>query len=123
MDIGPARHMPLSSSHRFVHESGRAVLEIGYGVFDQRQAARVDASRVTCPMLVLAGCEDRMVPVRALRQVVRKYAPVSTYRQCERHAHWLAGGPSWERVADEVLSWLASLDGPTAGRDDKSCKC
>jgi len=107
----------------FVHESGRAVFEIGYWMFDPRQAARVDASRVTCPVLVLAGREDRMVPIWALRQVARKYAPVSTYREFEHHAHWLTGEPGWERVADEVLSWLALQDGPASGRGDKVKTC
>jgi len=98
---------------RFVHESGRAVFEVGYWLFDPSQAARVDASSVTCPVLVVAGHEDRVVPVWALRQVARKYAPVSTYREFEHHAHWLLGEPGWERVADEVLSWLA-LQGRSA---------
>lgn len=107
---------------RFVHESGRAVFEIGYWMFDPGQAARVDASRVTCPVLVLAGREDRMVPVWALRQVARKYAPVSTYREFDHHAHWLTGEPGWEHVADEVLSWLALQDGSGTGRGDKGCQ-
>jgi pimeloyl-ACP methyl ester carboxylesterase len=92
---------------RFVHESGRAVFEVGYWMFDATQATRVDASRVTCPVLVIAGTEDRMVPAWAVRQVARKYAAVSTYREFEHHAHWLPGEPGWQRVADEVLSWLA----------------
>jgi pimeloyl-ACP methyl ester carboxylesterase len=93
---------------RFVHESGRAVFEVGYWMFDATQAARVDASKVTCPMLVVAGAEDRVVPAWAVRQVARKYGAVSTYREFEHHAHWLLDEPGWQHVADEVLSWLAA---------------
>ncbi|MDZ7591805.1 MAG: alpha/beta fold hydrolase [Rubrivivax sp.] len=93
---------------RFVHESGRAVFEVGYWMFDATQASRVDASRVTCPVLVIAGAEDRMVPAWAMRQVARKYAAVSVYREFEHHAHWLLGEPGWQHVADEVLTWLTA---------------
>lgn len=93
---------------RFVYESGRVVFEIGYWFLDARQAARVDASKITCPVLVVAGREDRMTPAWALRQVARKYAAVSTYKEFEHHAHWLPAEPGWEQVADEVLAWLAS---------------
>lgn len=34
---------------RFVFDSGRATFEIGYWLLDRRDAARVDASKVTCP--------------------------------------------------------------------------
>jgi pimeloyl-ACP methyl ester carboxylesterase len=91
---------------RFVPESGRAVFEIGLWMLDTRHAARVDASKVTCPMLVVAGREDRITPAWALRRVARRYVPLATYRELDHHAHWLVGEPGWEAVADEVLTWL-----------------
>jgi len=93
---------------RFVHESGRVVFQVGCWMFDATHAARIDASKVTCPVLVIAGAEDRMVPTWAARQVAQKYATMSTYRELEHQAHWLLGEPGWERVADEALSWLAA---------------
>jgi pimeloyl-ACP methyl ester carboxylesterase len=98
---------------RFVPESGRAVFEIGWWLVDGRHAARVDASKVTCPVLVVAGREDRMTPAWALRRVARRYGATATYRELEHHAHWLVGEPGWEGVADEVLAWLRSA-GPAA---------
>ena len=91
---------------RFVPESGRAVFEIGLWMLDARHAARIDASKVTCPVLVVAGREDRITPAWALRRVARSYAAVATYREFEHHAHWLVGEPGWEAVAGEVLTWL-----------------
>lgn len=93
---------------RFVHESGRAVFEIGYWFFDASGASRVDEAKVTCPVLVVAGGQDRITPAWVVRQVARKYRAVSTYREFERHAHWVVGEAGWEEVAGAVADWLAT---------------
>ena len=64
-----------------VYESGRATFEIGFWLFDPRAASRVDASRVNCPVLVVAGAEDRITPAAVVRKVARKYRAVSTYKE------------------------------------------
>ena len=40
--------------------------------------------------------------------VARKYKNVSTYREFEKHGHWIVGEPGWEEVAMDVLGWLKS---------------
>ena len=66
---------------RCVYESGRAAGEIGFWYLDFKGATRVDASRVTCPVLVIAGAEDRITPASVVRKVADKYKAVSTYRE------------------------------------------
>jgi pimeloyl-ACP methyl ester carboxylesterase len=92
---------------RFVYESGRAACEIGYWMFDPRNAARVDESKVTCPVLVITGAEDRITPVSVVRKVARKYR--AQYKAFDRHAHWLLGEPGWEEVAQYADNWIAQL--------------
>lgn len=94
---------------RFVYESGRAVFETGYWFLDVSGASRVDASKVACPVLVVAGGQDRITPAWAVRQVARKYGAVSTYREFSRHAHWIVGEPGWEEVAGNVADWLGTV--------------
>lgn len=89
---------------RFGPESGRVVFEIGLWLLDARHAARVDAQKVDCPMLVVGGREDRMTPPWASRRVARRYR--ATYREYEHHAHWLIGEPGWQEIAGEVLAWM-----------------
>lgn len=91
---------------RFVHESGRAASEIGYWFLDPYRAARVDESKVVCPVLVVAGSEDRITPVSVVRRVAAKYGDVSTYREFDGHGHWLVGEPGWEDIAEYVLKWI-----------------
>ena len=94
---------------RFVHESGRAACEIGLWPFDPHHATRVDASAITCPLLVIAGSEDRITPVRIVRQVARKYGALATFRMFEDHAHWLVAEPGWQAIAQSVADWLQLL--------------
>ena len=96
----------------FVYESGRAASEIGYWFLDPRSASRVDASAVTCPMLVVAGAEDRIVPAPVVRQIAKKFGAVSTYREFAHHAHWVVTEPGWQDVAEYVGGWLRSGSSP-----------
>lgn len=87
-------------------ESGRAATEIGFWPFDARKASRVDASRISCPILIVAGREDRVTPAYIARKMARKYAAVSTYHELSGQAHWVIGEPGWEDVARLVAGWL-----------------
>lgn len=91
---------------RFVHESGRVAFEIGYWPLDVRHASRVDRSRVTCPVLVVAGAEDRITPASVVRKVAQRYAPLSTYKEFDHHAHWVIAEPGWEEIVEFEIDWL-----------------
>jgi len=91
---------------KFVFESGRAAYEIGFWLFDLKRASKVDESKVTCPVLVVAGTEDRITPVSVIRKVPDKYKAVSTYKEFKNHAHWLIGEPGWEEIAEYISDWL-----------------
>ena len=66
---------------------------------------RVDARKVTAPMLILSGKEDRITPVWVIRQIARKYKH-ATYKEFPNHAHWIVSEPNWEEVAEYVAEWL-----------------
>ena len=95
---------PISERDRFfsrlVAESGRAGLELSLG------ALVVHASRVSCPVLVVSGTEDRFVVPRVARALARKYhAPLRTY---DNFAHHIMSEPGWEGPAADVVSWMAA---------------
>ncbi len=92
---------------KLVSEAGRVAFEIGCWCLDPRRAAKVDASRVTCPVLVVGAAQDRITPVSVVRRVAKKYGAHATYKEFENHAHWLMGEPRWEEVAGYVADWLA----------------
>jgi pimeloyl-ACP methyl ester carboxylesterase len=93
---------------RFVYESGQALWEIGFWLLDKSRSSEVDESRITCPMLVIAGTEDRLTPSSVVRKIAAKYGRVSTYKEFAGHAHWVLGEPGWEDIAQYIYDWLNS---------------
>lgn len=96
---------------RLTYESGRVIFEIGFWLLDTKRAARVDAAKVTCPLLVVGAKEDRIVPASVVRQVAKKYVAVTTHREFANHAHWVLGEPGWEEIAACAADWLDQLPG------------
>jgi non-heme chloroperoxidase len=94
---------------KLVYESGRSAAEIGFWYLDPNGAARVDESRVTCPVLVVSGAEDRITPASVVQKVANKYKEVSTYKEFENHAHWVIGEDGWEEIAAYISDWIDGL--------------
>ena len=99
-------HEQRAVYERLGHESGRVACETGFWFFDPRRAKFVDASRITCPVLVIAGSEDLLHPPSMMRKVARRYEPYSTYREYAGRGHWLIGEAGWQEVANDVVEWL-----------------
>lgn len=91
---------------RCVWESGRAATEIGFW-FVGVKGAQVDPSKVTCPLLVISGSEDRITPAKVVKKVAEYYEPMCTYMEIGGHAHWVLREPGWEKVAGYINAWLA----------------
>jgi pimeloyl-ACP methyl ester carboxylesterase len=88
-----------------VHDSGRALADLAYPDRDPNNTVQVDASKVTAPVLVLAGARDRTTPVEDLRRVGKKYAGAD-YREYPANAHWLIDEPGSDEILAEVATWL-----------------
>ena len=83
---------------RLVPESGRAGLELSFGVH------AVHGPRITAPVLVLTGRDDRFVVPRIARAIARKYH--AELRQYDNFAHHIINEPGWEAPAAELVEWL-----------------
>jgi pimeloyl-ACP methyl ester carboxylesterase len=91
---------------KLVPESGRAGFEIGYWLLDRKCASRVDEAKITCPVLVISGGQDKITPPSVVRRVADKYRSVSTLKEFADHAHWVIGEPGWNEVAQYCSAWL-----------------
>ncbi len=91
---------------RFVYESGRAAHEIGFWLLDSKRASQVDEGKIRCPVLIVAGAEDRITPTATVRRLADRYGPQATYKEFLGHAHWVIGEPGWEEIATFVADWL-----------------
>jgi pimeloyl-ACP methyl ester carboxylesterase len=95
-----------STFEKIVYESGRAIFEIGFWYLDPKGVAKVDETKVDCPVLVVSGALDRLTPASVVRKVAKKYKSVSIYKEFQNHSHWLIGEPGWEDIAEYVLDWI-----------------
>ena len=93
-----------------VYESGRAAAEVGFWFFDFKGASKVDESQITCPVLVIGGTEDRIVPASVACKIAKKYERVSKYKEFENHAHWLFGEAGWQSIAEYIYGWIKETE-------------
>jgi len=94
---------------RFAYESGRAACQSGFWFLDPKRTTAVDPSQITCPVLVLAGAQDRLAPASAMRRVAERYAPRASFYAFPNHTHWMLAEPGWEETTDHISSWLQHI--------------
>lgn len=103
-NVVPAeRHDALYAT--MVYDSGQVLADLAYPAKDPNRAAYVDASKVTAPMLVMAGALDRTTPVEDVRLVGKKYAGAE-YREYPHNAHYLIDEPNTMKILDDLIAWL-----------------
>lgn len=83
---------------RLVPESGRAALEMAFGMH------AVHAPRITAPILVVTGGDDKFVVPRVARAIARKYH--AELREYGNFAHHIINEPGWEAPAAAIVEWL-----------------
>lgn len=96
----------LHEYNKFVYESGRAIMEVGLPMFDKKKSSNVDANNINCPILVLHGLLDKIVPYNTGVKIASKYQHVSTMKLFNNNAHLLQTEDGWEDVAEFINSWL-----------------
>ncbi|MEQ1753422.1 MAG: alpha/beta hydrolase [Micropepsaceae bacterium] len=97
---------------RFVPESGLATFEIMHWGMDIRRATFVDARKIDCPVLCVAGALDRVNPARTVASIARRYRNRGEYFEVEKASHWLIGEPGWERTALYIREWIGNVTSP-----------
>lgn len=93
---------------RFGSESGRALFESLFWMFDAGAASHVNAINVDCPVLCVAGGSDGLIAPTTVRQVADRYAEVATLEQFDDMGHMLPLEDGWEELAQACLDWLAT---------------
>ena len=93
---------------RFVPESGRALFELFFWMFDSERATEVDVSAVRCPVYCVSGTDDNLVSVETARAVAKSY-PGAAFVAAEGHGHLLPLEPGAEEIASRIAGWLRGL--------------
>jgi pimeloyl-ACP methyl ester carboxylesterase len=93
----PAIHKTL------VHESGKVYREMIFGAY------KIDFSKITCPVMVMGGRNDRIVSAKLVEWTAEKLGVQA--RIYGGHAHWLLEEPGWEKIAGEALNFINGVSG------------
>jgi non-heme chloroperoxidase len=99
---------------RLVPESGLATFEIMHWALDFKRATQIDPRDVTCPILCIAGANDRINSPGTVRSIANRYRGRARYEELDGHSHWLIGEPGWERVVALALAWLGEISAPAS---------
>jgi pimeloyl-ACP methyl ester carboxylesterase len=91
----------LMALSRLVPESGRAALQLSLST------VAVDERKVRCPMLGIAGLDDRFIVPRVMRSIARKYD--MRLVEVPGHAHFIITEPGWEKPAGIIADWSDGL--------------
>jgi len=83
---------------KLVPESGLAARELATWCIG------VDASKVKCPVLVVAASEDRMTPSSIQRAIAKKYD--AQYRVFDNCGHMLMIEKNWGIPISSIIEWL-----------------
>jgi non-heme chloroperoxidase len=92
-------------------ESGRALFELFFWMFDGSRATTVASESVTCPVLIVFGSEDRIVSAQTGRRIAALYGERATFVEVPSHGHFLPMEPGWERLAELAADWMSELPG------------
>lgn len=92
-----------------VHESGRALFEIGLWPLDPARASAVDHRAIRCPVYVVSAGQDKLVPAAVARKVAALY-PQASQRYYPERGHWVIEDEETEEMTNGICSWLRPLE-------------
>jgi alpha-beta hydrolase superfamily lysophospholipase len=101
--VPAARHDALYAT--MVYDSGQVLADLAWPDKDPNRTAYVDATKVTVPILVLAGALDRTTPLDDIRLIGRKYA-TADLKEYPTNAHYLIDEPNTMKILDDLIAWL-----------------
>jgi len=105
--LSPARQTEIFA--QLVPESGRALFESLFWMFDLGRASYVNAVNVDCPVLAIAGTQDRVISPATVRNIADKYLDMATYLEFPNMGHMMLLEDDWHTVANACRDWLETV--------------
>lgn len=93
--------------NKFCAESGQALFETFFWMFDKGRASAIDTAAVTCPLLIVFGSDDKVISAKTGWQIANRYGDRATIHEAAGHGHMLLLEPGWERIAERCADWAA----------------
>ena len=92
----------------FSPESGRALFELFFWMFDNQRATTVAVTKVACPVLVISGSEDKVISPVTGRKIASLYAN-ATFEEAAGRGHFLIMEEGAAGLAGRCADWLETV--------------
>ena len=89
-------------------ESGLALFEMFFWMFDERRTTAVDAAKVSCPVLVVSGSDDKVISPVTGRKVAALYAN-AIFEEDPGRGHFLIMEDGAAKLAARCADWIAEV--------------
>ena len=89
---------------KFSAESGRALFELFFWMFDADRMTSVDAHKVRCPVLVVSGSDDKVISAETGRKVAKLY-PLGEFYEARGRGHFLLMEEGAGALASSCAAW------------------
>jgi pimeloyl-ACP methyl ester carboxylesterase len=103
-DLAPAEQDEIVGD--FGHESGKAIRALGLG------HARVAPAEIRCPVMLVHGARDRVVPLATATGLARRLA--AEFLMVPGRGHWLLADMLTDTIVPYVADWIGRLAGAGA---------
>jgi len=90
---------------QFSPESGRALFELFFWMFDKERTTEVDAAKVICPILVVSGSHDKVISATTGRKIAQLY-PGATFQEAAGRGHFLIMEEGSKQLAERCADWI-----------------
>ena len=87
-------------------ESGKATWQISMWFLFRKPPTRVYYDNIKCPVLLIAGTEDKITPLEIQQKLAKKYSSKAELKVIEGACHWTIGGSFFPEIKDAMFSWL-----------------
>jgi pimeloyl-ACP methyl ester carboxylesterase len=105
--LSPERQNQLYQG--LVHESGRALTEIGLWWLDPGRATALDPAAVKCPVYLVSCGQDKLTPASVGRKIAALY-PQASLRHYPKRSHWVLDDEETEEMVHSFCGWLRPFE-------------
>jgi non-heme chloroperoxidase len=90
---------------RFSAESGCALFELFFWMFDKQHTTAVETTKVACPVLVISGSDDKVISAATGRKIAALY-PSATFHEAAGRGHFLIMEEGSRQLAARCADWI-----------------